>query len=211
MMLDFSASDEVFLFLIFYIVAGIPVHLAIAVIIPAMLASAIFCGVRGFWGNLKYGLLVGLSVALVSILGMVSWIVCIGFLATNFPGKDSHYIAIAVGLIGIGVLAACADLWIPLRARYAAREARLNFATTLSTIVVIPGVWIGWTYLCIEVFGFEGTRRGVPLGFDSYESLVIYLAGTAAIMVAGGWLARRAWRKDPSVSASPLKIADATP
>lgn len=188
-----SHGEIVGLAMLGYLFLGTIPHLIVTLLTSSVISMAVLRRVRRPRENFRYGITVGLKIGGFSIGGVLMWLFLCIPIAASFPSSSEDYWAVIFGGLSlIAILAMSALLWFPLRERYPAPVARRNMVAVMAAILLIPGIWAGWTAMMVYVFHLDDRRGyGGPLGWKSTEVMVWWLVSLIGVLVTGIWSARK--------------------
>lgn len=193
-----SNSEIVLLAMLVYLFAGTIPHLIITLLTSSMISMVILRNAGRSKENFRYGAAVGLKVGGFSIGGVLAWMFLCAPIAASFPsGSEDYWAVIFGGLLLNAILAMSALLWFPLRKRYPTSVARRNLVVVMTAILLIPGIWAGWTAMMVYVFHLDDHHG--PMGWDSTEIMVWWLVSLIGVLVTGIWSARKLCQTSPYV------------
>ena len=194
-----SRGEIVVAIILVYLFAGTIPHLILTSLTSCMISMVVLRKAKIFKENFRYGAIVGLKIGGLSICGVLVWLILSIPIAGSFPSSSEDYWGVIFGgllLIAISVMSAL--LWFPLRERYPTPVARRNLVVVLAAILLIPGIWVGWTAMMVYVFHLDGSGRG-PMGWESTEVMMWWLVSSIGILVTGVWSARKLCHTAPYV------------
>lgn len=193
-----SHGEIVLLATLVYLFAGTIPHLIITLLTSSMISMVVLRKARRSRENFRYGAAVGIKVGGFSIGGVLAWMFLCAPIAASFPsGSEDYWAVIFGGLLLITILAMSALLWFPLRKRYPKSVARRNMVVGMAAILLIPGIWAGWTAMMVYVFHLDDHRG--PMGWESAEIMVWWLVSLIGVLVTGIWSARKLCQTAPYV------------
>ncbi len=194
-----SHAETVLLAMLVYLLAGTIPHLIITLLTSSMISMVIFRKARRSKENFRYRAAVGLKVGGFSIGGVLAWMFLCAPIAASFPsGSEDYWAVIFGGLLLIAILAISALLWFPLRERYSTPVARRNLIVVMAAILLIPGIWAGWTAMMVYVFHLDDHHG--PMGWESAQIMVSWLVSLIGVLVTGIWSARKLCQTAPYVA-----------
>ncbi len=196
-----SDGEIVFLAMLAYLFAGSIPHLIMSLLTSWMFSAVVLHKVRSSKQNFRFGAAVGLKVGGISLGAVLVWLLLSIPIAESFPpGSEDYWAIIFGGFLLIAILALSALLWFPLKERYPAPVARRNLVVVMTAIILVPGIWTGWTAMMVYVLHLDDRRGyGGPMGWKSTEVMVWWVVSLIGVLVTTVWAARKLSHTAPYV------------